>query len=229
MTDYLRFIMEGLKAYQPCIPLVRKVLRESNQKKIIDLCSGSGTGMASLARELRVPILLTDKYPNIPAFEKLKCDEALIDFLPASVDATKLDPSLKGLRTMFTAFHHFNTREARNILEDSVRNKVSICIFEGAERSVFAGILMIFVIPLLIIFLGFFIRPFNWNRFLFTYFIPIIPFCTMWDGVASFMKLYKKNEMLAMTQDLKSYNWEVGKLKHPWGFRIVYLTGYPKD
>jgi hypothetical protein len=43
--------------------------------------------------------------------------------------------TLTGLRSVFNAFHHFNPREARAVLESAVQAWQPIGIFEIPERS----------------------------------------------------------------------------------------------
>ena len=58
--------------------------------------------------------MLTDKYPNLRAFEKATAaSPERIAFYPDSVDAMKVPGELHGFRTMFSSFHHFPPEEAR--------------------------------------------------------------------------------------------------------------------
>ena len=45
---------------------------------------------------------------------------------------------LTGLRTVFTAFHHFRPADARAILESAVRDRQGIAIFEATFRTLAA-------------------------------------------------------------------------------------------
>jgi hypothetical protein len=64
---------------------------------------------------------------------------------------------------------------------------------------------------------------------LFTYLIPVIPFCTIWDGIVSIIRLYKPAELLviASSVDNDSYLWKAGKMKSKFGMHVTYLVGYP--
>lgn len=62
---------------------------------------------------ITVPFTLTDKYPNLAAFcrfSELHPEEVL--YIADSIDATTVPRSLKGLRTMFNAIHHFAPESA---------------------------------------------------------------------------------------------------------------------
>ena len=87
----------------------------------------------SLGLRRNINLVLTDKYPNVEAFETLR--QSYVQPITASVDAAKVLPHLKGFRTMFTAFHHFKPEQARNILQDAVHANMPIGIFEITERK----------------------------------------------------------------------------------------------
>ncbi len=61
--------------------------------------------------------------------------EGRIRFYPGSVDATHVPRELKGLRTMFTSFHHFLPDAGRAILQDAVDAGEGIGIFEIPRRA----------------------------------------------------------------------------------------------
>jgi hypothetical protein len=228
MTDYLRFVMETLGAYKPAVPVLLEALEASPVRKITDLCSGAGGGMLGIAEALKVPVILTDKYPNLPAFRDLSSKNPCIGYRMEPVDALDLPGDVSGVLTVFTAFHHFKPEQADRLLKSAVRQKMPVCIFEGAGRSLAGALSMIIVIPILALAAGPFIRPVSVSRLIFTYFIPLIPLCTLWDGFASFLKLYKPEELLRMTVSYPGYRWRAGTLKHRLGFRLVYLSGIPQ-
>jgi len=91
-------------------------------------------------------------------------------------------------------------------------------------------LLLIIVHPILLFLCTPFFRPFRISRLLFTYLIPIIPFCTIWDGIFSIFRLYNPDEMLqmAMKADINGYSWKSGKVRNKYGMSIAYLIGYPE-
>jgi hypothetical protein len=137
--------------------------------------------------------------------------------------------TLKGLRTMFTSFHHFPPEDARAILQNAVDAGESIGIFEATKRApstiglIFTGILLLFLhTPR--------IRPFRWSRLLWTYLIPVIPLVLLFDGVVSCLRTYRPQELREIVEKLTSceYQWEIGELatgKVP----VTYLIGYPRS
>lgn len=175
-------------------------------------------------------VWLTDKYPNLEAFESVSASsDHHIDFYPEPVDARKVPRALKGLRTMFTSFHHFSPDDARAILQNAVDAGESIGIFEITKRSpsmiglIFAGVLLMFVhTPR--------IRPFRWSRLLWTFLVPIIPLVLLFDGVVSCLRTYQPKELREIVEKLTAcnYQWQIGELA---GRRapVTYLIGYPKN
>ena len=248
VTDAMQFGFNLLRAYAPTAPLLQSVIdshgnganvpRSSPGQSIVDMCSGGGGPWLDLARELRnrkaagdsagLQVWLTDKYPNLKAFRSVSASsDQLITFYPEPVDALKVPGALKGLRTMFTSFHHFPPEDARAILQNAVDAGESIGIFEATKRApstvglLFAGILLLFLhTPR--------IRPFRWSRLLWTYLIPVIPLVLLFDGVVSCLRTYRPQELREMVGKLTScdYQWEIGELatgKMP----VTYLIGYP--
>jgi hypothetical protein len=245
VTDAMQFGFNLLHAYAPIAPLLQRVIDSTGngtnaRQSIVDMCSGGGGPWLDLSRTLQchegggdrsgLQIWLTDKYPNLKAFQSVSASsDHHISFYPEPVDAMKVPGALKGLRTMFTSFHHFSPEDARAILQDAVDARESVGIFEATKRDpltigvIFVGILLLFLhTPR--------IRPFRWSRLLWTYLIPIIPLVLLFDGVVSCLRTYRPQELREVVDKLTSceYKWEIGELaggKVP----ITYLIGYPKN
>ena len=244
VTDALQFGFNLLKAYAPVATLLQSVIERAGnganyRKSIVDMCSGGGGPWLELSQELRSPndgdsaslqIWLTDKYPNLEAFQSVSASsDQHITYYPEPVDAMKVPRALKGLRTMFTSFHHFPPEDARAILQNAVDAGESIGIFEITRRApstiglIFAGVLLMFVhTPR--------IHPFRWSRLLWTYLIPIIPLVLLFDGVVSCLRTYQPQELREIVEKLSSchYQWQIGELparRAP----VTYLIGYPKS
>jgi hypothetical protein len=236
ITDALQFGLNLTNAYAPIAPLLLCVLDSTGSQSIVDICSGGGGPWLSLSRKLQPAvrgfhILLTDKYPNLRAFQNVRsASENHVAFYPDSVDAMKVPGELQGFRTMFTSFHHFPPEEACAILQNAVDARRSIGIFEITRRApstialMFPWALMLFVFTPLI-------RPFRWSRLLFTYVVPIIPLALLFDGVVSCLRTYRPQELREMIKRLSGieYQWEVGE--HPKASGpapITYLIGFPR-
>ena len=236
ITDALQFGLNLLRAYAPIAPMLQSVLDSTRSRSIVDMCSGSGGPWLDLSRKLQPEaqvfhILLTDKYPNLWAFQNVRSASGThIGFYPDSVDSRKVPSELQGFRTMFTSFHHFPPEEARAILQNAVDARQSIGIFEITRRSpstialMFPWALMLFVFTPLI-------RPFRWSRLLCTYVVPIIPLVLLFDGVVSCLRTYRPQELREMIKKLAGieYQWEVGEHSRASAAApITYLIGYPQ-
>lgn len=243
VTDAVQFGFNLLKAYAPIAPLLQSVIDSTEnptngRQLIVDMCSGGGGPWLDLSRKLQcrdrernpaaLQIWLTDKYPNLEAFQNVSASsDQRITFYSKSVDAMNVPCALKGLRTMFTSFHHFSPEDARAILQNAVDAGESVGIFEITRRApsaigiIFIGVLLLFLhTPR--------IRPFRWSRLLWTYLIPIIPLVLLFDGVVSCLRTYQPQELREMVEKLTSceYQWEIGELE---GGRapVTYLIGCP--
>jgi len=237
ITDALQFGFNLLGAYAPIAPLLQDALDCSGSGSIVDLCSGAGGPWSKLFRKLRslkpdgnpagLQIWLTDKYPNPGAVRNIFTGNQVRCY-PGSVDATKVPEDLKGLRTMFTSFHHFPPEQARAILQNAVDAGEGIGIFEIPRRAPLT-IALTFAFVLMLIVCTPCFRPFRWSRLLWTFVIPIVPFILLFDGVVSCLRAYRPQELREMIGKLAAndYVWETGE--HSSGrLPITYLLGYPR-
>ena len=240
-TDYLQFVATRNPGYTNLVPLIRKAMRQTKTSEIVDLCSG-GTGPWIELQEkfkqagMHVTIKLTDKYPNPDAVRKWsEASRQGIEYLTESVDATKVPSNLKGMRTLFEGFHHFQPEQARGILADAAEKRIAIGIFEASLKPPL-GIFFLLLSPLLTviayILMTPFIKPLSWWRLLWTYLIPIVPLTTSWDGVVSFLRVYTVEELNELIDPLqnKAYTWEIGRASTGTPiFEFNYLLGYPTE
>jgi hypothetical protein len=236
MTDYLRQLFALTRFYEPVAPILAQAMHDSGADGVVDLCSGSGGPVkevrsslaAILGREVRV--VLTDKYPNMPAWQLLKERSGSdISYRTESIDAAAVPANLDGLRTMFSGFHHFSEADAIRVLKNAVDARQAIAIFDGADRSPVTMLLMLLVHPVAFIFLTPFMKPMRFSRIAFTYFLPIIPLCTVWDGLVSVLRLHSPEKMMRMARiaGCSDYTWKTGKVRNRLGLNISFLVGYP--
>jgi hypothetical protein len=236
MTDYLRFLFTATNLYGPVVPLIRKVVENSNERKLVDLCSGGGGPVEQVLRNYHnsyqedIAAVLTDLYPNINAFKLLAGKkDSRISFYETPVNAAAVPTSLKGIRTIFSGFHHFKKDTAKAVIGDAVNAGAPICIFDGGDRSILIILGILFIHPLLFICCTPFLKPFRLSRIFFTYIIPLIPFCTVWDGIVSIARLYSPKEMLHLAESVSgNYVWESGKVRNALGLNVAYLVGWEK-
>ena len=234
VTDFLQFLSNKTGMYKPITPLIEDLLKSNDTSTIIDLASGGGGGLIWLNRELKkeipdLKIILTDYYPNIPAFEYITKQSDNFEYYNTPVDARSVPSELKGLRTQFLSLHHFKPDDAIQILQNAVDSKAPLAIFEAQERS-FPSILAMIFSPISVLLTTPFIRPFKIGRIIFTYLIPIVPLIVLWDGIISSLRTYSVKEMKELVKDLhhsETYNWQINKVKSGPGV-ILYLLGTEK-
>lgn len=234
ITDMLQFGIDLANVYDPIFPLLQKAVEATHSEFVIDLCSGGGGPWLGRSRKLRagaraLQVCLTDKYPNLKAFESAGIISENIHFHREPVDATDVPVDLKGFRTIFTSFHHFCREEAVAVLQSSVGAGQGIGIFEITRRSP-VTISLMFLWALTPFVLTPFLRPFRWSRVLWTYLVPVIPFVLLFDGVVSCFRTYRPQEMSELTEEVTGaeYQWESGERKWFSKVLITYLIGYPR-
>jgi len=207
------------------------VLEECGLDEMVDLGSGSAGPIPLVVNELEklgktVSVTLTDLYPNPAA---VPGGISVLKYWPEPVDATRVPPSLSGVRTMFASFHHFEPRAAHEILRDAFEQRRPICIFEATSRTP-AAIVTTLLIPLLVLLLTPTIRPVRVFQIFFTYLVPILPLLIFWDGLVSQLRTYTAEEFSELTADLKSpeYRWAYGLIRVPGlPAGVPYLIGSP--
>src|SRR5258707_8609451 len=108
VTDALQYGLDFLKAYAPIGPMLQNALDSLKCRSMVDLCSGGGGPWLDLSQSLGEDscarqILLTDKFPNLSAFQNVRAASGNhITFCADSIDAMKVPRELTGFRTMFS-------------------------------------------------------------------------------------------------------------------------------
>jgi hypothetical protein len=228
-TAYLAAAYRWLPLPRRWAERISTVLHPGEPALILDLCSGSGGAMPLIIEELEklgysARATLTDLYPNPKS-----AFHPQIAWLAESVDATQVSSKLAGVRTMFSAFHHFRPDAAKAILKDAFDRRRAICIFESGSGTPL-GVATMALVPANVLVLMPFARPFRWAWLVFTYLIPLIPLIMFWDGIVSMLRIYSPEQMEKMTEDLQvpGYAWENGRIMVrgiPGG--LPYLIGRP--
>ncbi len=233
-TAYLRIVENTYHVDHTFTPHLKKIIAYTQEKQIVDLCSGAGGPLPNIVKSLKssqiyMSATMTDKHPNEPQLNNLEFKNSGLEYCKNSIEAT--DVHLPGIRTLFNAFHHFKPAQARRIISDAVRKNQAIGIFEIVERKpgaflsvLFAGEGVFFLMPL--------IKPRKLSWFALTYLIPLIPLLVLWDGIASCFRVYSPdelNEIIASIPDMENYHWEISQSRLPYFIaKATILIGYPK-
>lgn len=238
MTGILNIIEEKGKLYTPIAPRLRVVLQELKCERIVDLCSGSGgpwkylIGCLVDSETSSIEVLLSDKFPSFNVLELDTFRASNLKPAPYPVDAINVPKELTGFRTLFGSFHHFCPEEAMGILQDVVKCREGIALYEMTRRNWFSIIYILLLGPIAVLLFIPFMKPFRWLRLILTYLVPLIPFVFVFDGIVSCLRTYSLEELQMMVKKIRGnnlYNWEIGMKKcERFSGGITYLIGYPK-
>lgn len=228
LTDFLEFSTNFFDTYGVVRTCIADLLATTGLRNVVDLCSGAGGPWVHWLKNglIQASVTLTDKFPNVTS-----CDYLAQSGIPGlsyhrePVDAAKVPEDLIGLRTIFTAFHHFRPESACAIIADAVSKRQPIGIFELTSRCPVAFLAML-LSPVGVWLLTPRMPKLGWRKLFLTYIIPVIPICVLIDGLASCFRTYSIQELAAMVGD-NTYTWTVGAINRPGG-PITYLVGLPK-
>lgn len=227
LTDFLEISIDVLDTYGRVRTHLTEALRTCGIEEVVDLCSGAGGPWVYWLKKglVSVRVTLTDKFPNLDAGRRLAASGIPgLAYHTEPVDATYVPAELTGMRTIFTAFHHFPPEKARAVIDDAVSKDQPIGIFELTSRSV-PALLWMLVSPLGLWLLTPRMPGASWKKWLLTYVIPVIPMVVLLDGIVSCFRTYSVEELKAMAT-ASSYTWLAGNLASRGG-PITYLIGYP--
>lgn len=236
LTDSLQFGITRFRFYDAAAPVLADLLRRSDTNRVVDLCSGATGPWLTLVDALRregiddLEVRFTDKHVNARAVHAVERpgDPRLV-YVSRPIDAREVPPDVPGVRTMFTGFHHFTPDDARRVLASARRNREAIGIFEITERTV-ASCVAAAIVPVAMFFTTPLMRPLTWQRLLCTYLLPLVPLCSLWDGVVSSLRSYSQAELEELVTGLSAddYRWEIGRLAGSGPSpNITYLLGIP--
>lgn len=236
VTDFMAFFATTFKPYRVVSKRLAEVISKSGESTIVDLCSGAGVPTITALKEIlqvennQFRVILTDKHPNITALRRLsEKNSSHVEYIEEPVDAMDIPENLRGFRTFFESFHHFDKVTARKILADAVLKREGIGIFEYTDRNFLVWGPALLLAPIFMIFCTFFIRPVIFQRLLWMVLIPILPIIVTWDGFVSCLRTYSPKELkqLIDSLDASDFQWETGRVRSFWGCHITYLIGYP--
>ncbi len=233
VTDALEALWAFGNSYGCVLPRLAAAMQAAGACQVVDLCSGAGGPWPTLLPRLTclgapISIRLTDLHPNLEASPVLAARSAgCIVYEPQPVDATRVPRHMPGFRTMFSSFHHFAPAQARALLGDAAGQQQGIAVFEAATLHA-RTLAVITLLPLLVWGLTPGIRPFRWDRLVFTYIVPVIPLVILVDGWLSCLRSYSLDDLRELSSGLgqADYQWQVGEEKSGL-LAIRYLLGCP--
>jgi hypothetical protein len=218
--------VDRLGIYAPVAPVLREALARRKTAQITDLGSGNGGPLRSLVQRGALPavdILLTDLYPSSDGTA-----EGEMRWHSDPVNAMEGDPPGEGVVTLFNAFHHFTAAQQRELIR--LHAPRGVLVFEVLQPTLttFLKILLTTTIGQLL--LAPFVRPFRWERLLFTYLLPINLITIPWDGLVSVLRSSHPN---TLGERLRSavpagYVIDAGTLG-PWWAPVTWVRCLPEN
>lgn len=231
ITEALETLWNANRTYWPIAGRLREAVHQSGANCIIDLCSGGGGPWLRLYEQVAagrdLTVCLTDLYPNAQVLTRIGKKDHAVTAHTESVDARHVPPALRGFRTIFSSFHHFDPEAAQAMLADAFRRREGIAVFEAAQCRL-KTILAVAAVPLLALKTAAFVRPFRWSRIFWTYCLPVIPAVLWIDGLLSCLRSYSPDDLRELTHGLSApdYVWEIGE-ESSGLVTIQYLVGTP--
>lgn len=223
-VEFIGWLVERFGVYRPVAPLIAQALRRTGARSLTDLGSGQGGPIRYLARrpELAgVDFLLTDRFPTPEA--------GLGDGVhwhAAPVDALADDAPGAGPVSLFNTFHHFTPEQQQELVRRHAHRGVLIHEVLQPEPLVFLKILFTTTIGQLL--LAPFVRPFRWQRLLFTYLIPVNLLTITWDGLVSVLRSDRPRVLVARVQAAAGEGAVVrGGVAGPWWAPVTWVHCLP--
>src|SRR5438309_8132008 len=93
LTDFLETSSDLLDTYEPIRTKLLEAVTQSGSSSVVDLCSGAGGPWVKWTKQgrARVPVTLTDKFPNATTVARLGGPRlATLHYHPQPIDATSV-------------------------------------------------------------------------------------------------------------------------------------------
>jgi len=215
----------------------QRLLDEAGTREVLDLGSGSGAPARILVEAFRASgrapprVLLSDLNPQPRLWEsaRARCPEA-IDFIHTPVDATRLPARLTEGRvaTVINMLHHLPPARAREVLAEICRRSRGLFVAECFERNplrfaAFAGpgLPSLARTPLAA-------GPQRLARVLMTWASPVSLAVSVWDGVASTLRIHEIDDLWRMTAGISGWSFGSGYFRHGRLGKGFYFWGLPR-
>ncbi|HEY0138817.1 MAG TPA: class I SAM-dependent methyltransferase [Nannocystis sp.] len=236
VTDCVTTAWSFTGLWRNTVPHLVDLLRRAGTDRIIDLCSGSGgplpLAISAVAQEVPgVTATLTDLYPKPGLAEDLlRRSGGRLTYHRAPVDAMAVPAELRGVRTIFGAFHHFAPKAAVQLLRGASAAGQPIAIFEFQRRDFLRNCVPPTGLVGLSPWIALLLAPHRWWRAPLTI-LPVIPAVYAWDSVVTILRTYTPEELAALAREasLPGYRWEVRDARGSGRARITCLAGFPDE
>jgi hypothetical protein len=236
VTDCVTTAWRFTGLWRNTVAPLAELLRRADTRDIVDLCSGSGGPLPLALAPLRAEfpdlrVTLTDLYPKPAAVQALVADSGgCLRYHPEPVDAMAVPAELRGVRTVFGAFHHFAPDAAIRLLRAASAAGQPIAVFEFQRRDFLLNMVwptgLVGLSPLVALWSA----PRRWWRAPLTL-VPVIPMLWAWDSFVTILRTYTPDELAALAREAAApgYRWEVRDARSNGRGRITCLLGFPDE
>lgn len=225
--EFVGNISVWTKLYQPLATILQQMIDENNITALQDVCSGSGIPAIYIQQQLteKIPLLLTDKYPEMNFENK---PGIVYSLHPA--DMLAMQPVEHTGYTMLNAFHHFSAQEQKAFVQKMAENKAPVLIAELLGPGLFNVLKIIFTAIIIQLFTAPFVKPFSLLRLLFTYIVPVNLFTVAYDGVISVLRSKTAVQYNELLKDVSTQSYHITVYAvNNWKGNLVYIKGEPTN
>lgn len=191
--EFIGILVSQWRLYDRVVDIIRDDLKKHSINEIEDLCSGSGYPAVFVHNNLAkhgLITILTDKFPQ-------KAEKRTdIYYHPEANDINNLKISSQKYYTMYNAFHHFDTKDQKEMLQKVISAHGQMLIVEIVQPTFLNFILVTLASTFGVLFTVPMIRPLEWKRFFFTYVFPVNILTVLVDGYISIFKSKTKKDYI---------------------------------
>lgn len=179
---------------------VLRVTADGRYQRIVELGAGTAPITRHLARDPRsdgLSLIVCDGNPDEPAYRELQSRYPdKVDPRYEPVDFSQ--PHSWGPGTLLVlsgTFHHIPARQRPQVLETLDQSADRVMIFEPLRKTL-SSILFVFLslFPALLVPLWYLGRPGRLRRVLWCWLVPMVPLMFWWDGIASCLRMWTREQ-----------------------------------
>ncbi|MEM1250274.1 MAG: hypothetical protein AAGK22_28155 [Acidobacteriota bacterium] len=203
--EFLLWFVARVGAAKPFLPILEEALERSESGTVYDLSTGVGSGTETVRALL--PGVALERVDPESGFEG------------------------EGVFAVINGFHRLTPTEAELLLRRVTDTRQVVVVLEGNNDHWWQAVGMLFFAPVTAFLTAPFVRPFRFERLLFTYLIPILPFLIAFDGAMALFMLYAPSDLDEVIERVgaEGYEWRTGKEPNGRGGKIIYGLGYPVE
>jgi hypothetical protein len=224
-VEFIGWLVDAFGIYAPVTPLLRAALDRVGTQEVTDLGSGSGGPVYYLAGQpqlARARFLLTDRYPA-----PTPTSSRAVVWHAEPVDALSPSAPGSGVLTLFNAFHHFTHAQQHQLVQTHGRR--GVLVFEVLQPTLLTFVKILFTTTIGQLLVAPFVRPFRWERLLFTYLLPVNLLTIAWDGLVSVVRSSQPRPLVQRLQAAAPAGCVVdGGTVGPWWAPVTWASCLPE-